>query len=105
MENTITKDSRISIAASYFSIFAFEALKKELQDIAELRFIFTSPTFISEKAAKEKLEFYIPRLGRGVYMEPNSRLSCGMNYHKERLQRVSRKESRLQETTFGSAKG
>lgn len=35
MENTITKDSRISIAASYFSIFAFEALKKELQDIAE----------------------------------------------------------------------
>ncbi|CDN30783.1 DEAD/DEAH box helicase-like protein [Mucinivorans hirudinis] len=64
MENTITKDSRISIAASYFSIFAFEALKKELQDIAELRFIFTSPTFISEKAAKEKREFYIPRLGR-----------------------------------------
>lgn len=64
MENTITKDSRISIAASYFSIFAFESLKNELQDIAELRFIFTSPTFISEKAAKEKREFYIPRLGR-----------------------------------------
>ncbi|MEG0900325.1 MAG: helicase-related protein [Oscillospiraceae bacterium] len=69
MENTITKDSRISIAASYFSIFAFEALKKELQNIAELRFIFTSPTFIAEKAAKEKREFYIPRLGRerGLY--------------------------------------
>ena len=64
MENTVTKDSHISIAASYFSIFAFEALKKELLDIAELRFIFTSPTFISEKAAKEKREFYIPRLGR-----------------------------------------
>ncbi len=64
METTITKESRISIAASYFSIYAFEALKKELQDISELRFIFTSPTFISEKAAKEKREFYIPRLGR-----------------------------------------
>ena len=55
MENTVTKDSHISIAASYFSIFAFEALKKELLDIAELRLIFTSPTFISEKAAKENL--------------------------------------------------
>ena len=30
----------------------------------EIRFIFTSPTFISEKTPKEKREFYIPRLSR-----------------------------------------
>lgn len=32
---------------------------------AELfQFIFTSPTFIKEKAEKQKREFYIPRLSR-----------------------------------------
>lgn len=39
-------------------------MKKELQGIDELRFIFTSPTFTTEKAKKEKREFYIPRLSR-----------------------------------------
>ena len=60
----IKKGSKISIAASCFSIYAFQELKKELKDIEELRFIFTSPTFVTEKAKKEKREFYIPRLNR-----------------------------------------
>ena len=60
----IKKASKISIAASCFSIYAFQELKKELQGIDELRFIFTSPTFTTEKAKKEKREFYIPRLNR-----------------------------------------
>lgn len=60
----IKNESRLSIAAACFSIYAFEELKKELQNIAELRFIFTSPTFITEKSSKAKREFYIPRLNR-----------------------------------------
>ena len=60
----IKKGSKLSIAAACFSIYAFQELKKELQGIEELRFIFTSPTFITEKAKKEKREFYIPRLNR-----------------------------------------
>lgn len=60
----IKKDSKLSIAAAYFSIYAFAELKKELEKIEELRFIFTSPTFITEKTPKEKREFYIPRLAR-----------------------------------------
>ena len=56
--------SKVSIAASCFSIYAFEELKTQLKDIAELRFIFTSPTFVTEKANKQKREFYIPRLNR-----------------------------------------
>lgn len=60
----IKKGSKVSIAASCFSIYAFQELKKELQGIDELRFIFTSPTFTTEKAKKEKREFYIPRLNR-----------------------------------------
>lgn len=60
----IKSGSRISIAASCFSIYAFQKLKKQLKDIKELRFIFTSPTFVTEKTDKQKREFYIPRLNR-----------------------------------------
>lgn len=60
----IKEGSKLSIAAACFSIYAFQELKKQLSDIDELRFIFTSPTFITEKAKKEKREFYIPRLNR-----------------------------------------
>lgn len=60
----IKKGSKLSIAAACFSIYAFQELKKELCDIEELRFIFNSPAFTTEKAKKEKREFYIPRLNR-----------------------------------------
>lgn len=60
----IKKGSKLSIAAVCFSIYAFAELKKELKNIEELRFIFTSPTFIKEKTTKEKREFYIPRQAR-----------------------------------------
>ena len=60
----IGKGSKLSIAASCFSIYAFEELKAQLKNIQELRFIFTSPTFVTEKANKQKREFYIPRLNR-----------------------------------------
>ena len=60
----IKTGSRLSIAASCFSIYAFQELKDALKDIKELRFIFTSPTFTTEKASKQQREFYIPRLNR-----------------------------------------
>ena len=60
----IQHGSKVSIAAACFSIYAFQELKSQLKDIDELRFIFTSPTFITEKTKKEKREFYIPRLNR-----------------------------------------
>lgn len=60
----IKNGSKLSIAAACFSIYAFQELKKQLLGIDELRFIFTSPTFTTEKAKKEKREFYIPRLNR-----------------------------------------
>ena len=60
----IKTGSRLSIAASCFSIYAFQELKDALKDIKELRFIFTSPTFTAEKVSKQQREFYIPRLNR-----------------------------------------
>ena len=60
----LREGSKLSIAASCFSIYAFQELKEQLKDIEELRFVFTSPTFTTEKASKQKREFYIPRLNR-----------------------------------------
>ena len=60
----VQSGSKVSIAAACFSIYAFQELREQLKNIDELRFIFTSPTFITEKAKKEKREFYIPRLNR-----------------------------------------
>lgn len=56
--------SKLRIAASTFSIFAFEALIHELEKIDELEFIFTSPSFTpadaGERLRKERREFFIP---------------------------------------------
>lgn len=64
LKETIRKGSKVSIAAASFSIYAFEALKKELNSVDEFRFLFTGETFTKEKAPKEAREFYIPRLSR-----------------------------------------
>jgi len=64
LKATIVKGNKLSIAAACFSIYAYQELKKQLDGVGELRFIFTSPTFLAEKAPKTKREFYIPQLNR-----------------------------------------
>jgi SNF2 family DNA or RNA helicase len=64
MAKTIKRNSKVSVAAACFSMYAYNELKKQLEGIDEFRFIFTSPTFIKEKVEKQKREFYIPRLSR-----------------------------------------
>ena len=61
---SIEKGSKVSIAAACFSIYAYQELKDQLNEVDSLRFIFTSPAFITDKTPKEKREFYIPRLNR-----------------------------------------
>jgi SNF2 family DNA or RNA helicase len=64
MVATMKRGSKVSIAAACFSMYAYSELKKQLEGLDEFRFIFTSPTFVTEKASKQKREFYIPRIGR-----------------------------------------
>ncbi len=61
---SMQKGSKVSVAAACFSMYAYKELKKQLEGVEEFRFIFTSPTFVTEKAEKQKREFYIPRLNR-----------------------------------------
>ncbi|QYZ65366.1 MAG: helicase [Gammaproteobacteria bacterium (ex Lamellibrachia satsuma)] len=67
-KQTITSGSKLKIAASCFSIYAYEALKDELEHIDSLEFIFTAPTFVpnevSDRITKERREFHIPKSER-----------------------------------------
>ena len=67
--DVIESRDRISVAASVFSMYAFNELREQLESLDEFRFIYTEPTFSKERAKKEQREFYIPRLSReqGLY--------------------------------------
>lgn len=65
LKKEIKSGAKIKMVASYFSIYAFEALKDELSNISELQFIFPNPTFVQQgvkdKIKKETREYYIPK--------------------------------------------
>lgn len=65
----LRRGSKVSIVAASFSIYAYQALKRELEQIDEFRFIFTGDAFAKEKQANEPREFYIPRINteRSLY--------------------------------------
>ncbi len=59
-KKTIATDSKIDIAAGIFSIYGYAVLKKQLDKIKKLRFIFTDPTFIElDKNNREERQFQI----------------------------------------------
>ncbi|MGN8840667.1 hypothetical protein ACTNCR_06180 [Collinsella sp. HCP3S3_A7] len=60
----IAAGDRVAIAASVFSMYAYQELAEQLEGIDELRFVFTSQAFTKQRPAREKREFYIPRLSR-----------------------------------------
>lgn len=65
LRNEMIPGSKIKVVASFFSIYAYETLKNELESVEELEFIFPAPTFVSEgikgTIKKEVKEFYIPK--------------------------------------------
>lgn len=73
LKATTGRGSRLKIAASCFSIYAFEALKSELSKVESFQFIFTAPTFVpmemTDRLRKERREFFIPKTARerGLY--------------------------------------
>ena len=68
LKESLTSTTKLKIAASCFSIYAYELLKKELERIESVEFIFTSPTFLPNEAIdnikKEQREFFIPKSER-----------------------------------------
>lgn len=71
IDNTVYNDllkriapgSKISIASTNFSIYAYRELKKPLEKVSEFRFIYTSPNEIGYEVNQDSSkEFYIPDL-------------------------------------------
>ena len=109
LKQTVTPGAKLKIAASCFSIYAFEALKEELEKIESLHFIFTTPTFVpdevTDKFKKERREFHIPKLER-------ERSLCGSEFEirlkNELTQRAIAKECAdwmKRKATFRSNRG
>ena len=61
---TLRQGSKVSLASACFSIYAFNELREQLENLDELRFIFTAPSFLKERESKQRREFYIPRIDR-----------------------------------------
>jgi hypothetical protein len=98
LKKTISKGSKLSIAASSFSIYAFEALKKELGKIDELRFIFSSPTFIEEKFQKESRRFYIPHIVRESEL-------CGGEFELRLMNQLNQRAIAKECSSWGKRQG
>lgn len=64
LQKELKAGSRVKMAAATFSMFAYQSLKEELEQIEELKFIFTSPTFTTDELAKEYREYAIPKKKR-----------------------------------------
>jgi superfamily II DNA or RNA helicase len=68
LKDVIRPGSQLRIAAATFSIYAFEALQRELAQIESLEFVFTAPTFVAAEATdrvrRERREFFIPQTRR-----------------------------------------
>ncbi|MCL1826884.1 MAG: SNF2-related protein, partial [Candidatus Cloacimonetes bacterium] len=64
LKKEIRNNSKLKIIATTFSIYAFQELKKELSQIDELKFIFSTPlffdSFVEKNIPKEERKFYIP---------------------------------------------
>lgn len=58
LEKHIRKGSKVSTISAYFTMYAYSTLKKELDKIDEMRFIFTTPSF-SKNKDKEAREYEI----------------------------------------------
>ncbi len=65
LKEALKPGSKLKIAAACFSIYAYEALKKELEAIDALEFIFTAPTFVpnevTDRISKQRREFFLPK--------------------------------------------
>lgn len=71
LRRSLKRGSKVSIAAACFSVYAFEELRTQLAQVQELRFIFTSPTFLQNRPEKARREFYIPRMNREKALHGN----------------------------------
>ncbi|KYC89944.1 hypothetical protein B4102_3951 [Heyndrickxia sporothermodurans] len=65
LKDELKKGSKIAVASAYFSIYAFEELKKELGKAKEFRFLYTEPTFYDHELDQNNQ--YKLKINKGNY--------------------------------------
>ncbi len=67
LKKVIRPGAKLSVAASAFSIYAYEALKAELETVEAVEFIFTKPTYVPndvlDKADRQPRQFQLEESG------------------------------------------
>ena len=58
LSQSIKKGSKVSIISALFSMYAYDKLKKDLNKIDKMRFIYTKPSFLKDNK-KESRQYYI----------------------------------------------
>ena len=57
LKSSMRKGSKLSVTSAYFTLYAYRALKKELEKVDSFRMVLTEPAFLGKK--EEQLEFHI----------------------------------------------
>ena len=60
LKASIRKGSRLSVISAYFTIYAFSELRRELDKLDSMRFIFTEPTFVKDETELTR-QYYIDK--------------------------------------------
>jgi len=58
LQENIKKGSKLSVISALFSMYAYDNLKKDLNKIDNMRFIYTKPSFLKDNT-KESRQYYI----------------------------------------------
>jgi hypothetical protein len=65
LKANLQRSSKLSVISAYFTIYAFETLRKELEKIDKMRFIFTEPTFVKQDSELTR-EYYIAKNEKSI---------------------------------------
>ena len=57
LKSSMRKGSKLSVISAYFTLYAYRALKKELEKVDSFRMVLTEPAFLEKN--EEQIEFRI----------------------------------------------
>ena len=94
LKENIQQGSKLTVAAAYFTLYAFKELKQELTELEEFRFIFTQPTFVENKRQQGKIKENEENLF-GIEEELNYKMDLDQAYLARELSKWIKKKGEI----------